>query len=203
MKDVKLAIFDFDETLIEENSLATLFKEVSGKKFLFPDALTLVLKPDTYRQGIKFSIKRRLYKCCVSGVNEKDMFVAGEISAETLTPINDVTEKLHELHNQEYTIWIITATPTLFVKGVVNKWNWPVERVIGTDLYKDREVYTGEFGEECMQEEKVRRIKKELEKESQRFSIGVAYGNLPVDIPMMSLAIKSYFVTKTKIFDFN
>ncbi len=203
MSDVKLALFDFDETLIKENSLATLFKEVSGKKFLFPDVLTLVLKPDTYIKGINFSIKRRLYKGCLSGVNEKDIFSAGKVSAEILTPITNVTEKMHELHNQKYKIWIITATPTFFVKGIINKWKWPVERVIGTELYKDGGVYTGDFGEECMREEKVRRIKVELKKEKIKATIEIAYGNLPVDIPMMSLALKSYSVKNEKIFIFN
>jgi len=203
LKDIKLALFDFDETLIKENSLATLFKNISGKKVLFPDLLTLVFNPNTYKKGIKFSIKRKLYRCCISGANEKEMLSAGETSAETLTPIMDVCNKLHELHHQGYQIWIVTATPTLFVKGVVSKWKWPVERVIGTELYHDDGVYTGEFGEECMQEEKVRRIKKEIEKEGHKVSIEVAYGNLPVDIPMMSLALKSYAVEKEKVFNFH
>lgn len=202
MNDAKLALFDFDETLIKENSLATLFKQVSGKIFLFPDVLTLVLKPNTYRKGVKFSIKRRLYRCCLAGVNEKDIFSAGEVSAEKLTPIINVAEKLHELHHQNYKIWIITAAPTLFVKGVISKWKWPVERVIGTELYKNSGVYTGDFGEECRQEEKVRQIKMELEKEKRKASIEVAYGNLPVDIPMMALAMKSYSVKKEKIVNF-
>ncbi len=203
MKPQKLAFFDFDETLIKENSLANLFKEVTGRKFLFPYALSLVLQPNTYREGIKWSIKRRLYKCCLAGVTEKELFSAGRTVAERLNPITNVTEELHELYANDYKIWIITATPTLFVKGIITEWQWPVDRVIGTELYKHNEVYTGELGEECMREEKVKRIQEIIKDKGLNISIEVSYGNLPVDIPMMSLALKSYSVKNEKIFIFN
>lgn len=203
MKSQKLAFFDFDETLIKENSLANLFKEVTGRKFLFPYVLSLVLQPNTYRKGIKWSIKRRLYKCCLSGVTEKELFSVGRTVSEKLNPITNVTEKLHELYANDYKIWIITATPTLFVKGIINAWQWPVDRVIGTELYQQNEVYTGELGEECMREEKVKRIKKIIDEEELNISIEISYGNLPVDIPMMSLALKSYAVKNEKILIFN
>lgn len=203
MKSQKLAFFDFDETLIKENSLANLFKEVTGKKFLFPYALSLVLQPNTYREGIKWSIKRRLYKCCLSGVTEKELFSAGRTVAEKLNPITNVTEKLHELYANDYKIWIITATPTLFVKGIITEWQWPVDRVIGTELYQHNEVYSGELGAECMREEKVKRIQNIIKDKGLNISIEVSYGNLPVDIPMMLLALKSYSVKNEKIFIFN
>jgi phosphatidylglycerophosphatase C len=203
LNDVKLALFDFDETLIKENSLANLFKEVTGKKFLFPYALSLVLQPSTYRKGVKWSIKRRLYKCCLSGVTEKELFSAGRTVAERLNPITNVTEKLHELYANDYKIWIITATPTLFVKGIITEWQWPIDKVIGTELYQNNQVYTGELDKECMQEEKVKRIQKTIEEEGLNFSIEVSYGNLPVDIPMMLLALKSYAVKNEKIFIFS
>lgn len=200
---MQIALFDFDETLIKENSLTTLFKEVAGKKVLFPELLTLAFKPDTYKIGIKFSIKKRLYQRCISGVSENALFSAGKVAAIKLNPIAEVSKKLHQLQQQNCKIWIVTATPTLFVKGIISIWNWPVTQIIGTELDKYCSVYTGEFSKECIQEEKKRRILELIAKEKQQTFIKVAYGNLPVDIPMLKLALKSYIVKNQQIFVWN
>lgn len=196
---MKLALFDFDETLIRENSLGVLFKEVTKKRFLFPDVLPLFFRAKTYSQGIKFSIKRRLYKRCLVNVKEEQLTSAGRVAAARLNPLDNVVERLHNLHEQGYTIWIVTATPTPFVKSIVDTWQWPIAKVIGTELNKNGNIYTGEFGAECMREEKVKRIQKVIDDEQLRPSIGAAYGNLPVDIPMMSLAAESYAVTHGRV----
>lgn len=196
---MRLALFDFDETLIRENSLGILFKEVTQKRFLFPDVLSLFFRWQTYHQGIKFSIKRRLYKRCLINAKDDDLASAGRIAAEKLNQLPDVVERLHDLHRNGYTIWIVTATPTPFVQSVVETWQWPIAKVIGTELTKNGNIYTGEFGAECMREEKVKRIQKVIDDEKLEPAIGAAYGNLPVDIPMMSLATKSYAVTHGRV----
>ncbi|SHN92009.1 Phosphoserine phosphatase [Bathymodiolus heckerae thiotrophic gill symbiont] len=200
---MKLALFDFDETLIYQNSLGYLFKEVTNKRFIFPSTLSLIFEFDTYRHGIKFSIKRRLYKSCLAGVSEKKLYEAGKTSSKKLHPLDEVVDCLHELHKQNYIIWIVTATPALFVKGVINQWGWPVERVIGTELYQNNNIYTGDLGEECMKEEKVKRINDVIKSKKLEPTIEIAFGNLPVDIPMMSLANKSYAVAGKQVVIFN
>lgn len=200
---MKLALFDFDKTLIHQNSLGYLFKQVSNQRFLFPDTLSLIFKYATYQHGIKYSIKRRLYKRCLKGISENCLYAAGRASAKKLRPLDEVANCLHKLHKQNYIIWIVTAAPTLFTKGVIDQWDWPVKRIIGTELYKSNGVYTGGLGEECMKEEKVKRINEALKNEKLELTIEIAYGNLPVDIPMMSLANKSYFVAGKKVVFFN
>ncbi|SFP89362.1 HAD-superfamily subfamily IB hydrolase, TIGR01490 [Nitrosomonas cryotolerans] len=200
---MKLALFDFDETLIRENSLSYLFKETSNLRFLFPAALSLALDFDTYRHGIKRAIKRRLYKRCLAGVTESDIYQAGKNVAHKLHPLTEVADKLHQLAAQNHTVWVVTATPTLFVQGVVEQWGWPVAKVIGTELHLRDQVYTGEFSEECLAQEKVRRIQAMLSRDNLKSTIEVAYGNLPVDQPMMSLANKSYAVVGRKIITFH
>jgi len=200
---MKLALFDFDETLIHQNSLECLFKEVANKRFLFPDTLSLIFELNTYRHGIKFSIKRRLYKRCLSGVSEKKLYKAGKVSSEKLRQLNEIVDCLYELHKQNYIIWIVTAAPTIFIKGVIETWDWPVERVIGTELYQNNNIYTGSFGEECMKDEKVKRINDVINNEKLELTIEIAYGNLPVDIPMMSLANTSYAVAGKKVVIYN
>ena len=191
---MKLALFDFDETLIHQNSLGYLFKKVTGKRFIFQKALSLPFKIDTYRHGIKKSIKRQLYKKCLAGVSEKELYEAGRLSSGRLKQIDNMVSRLYELHKQNYIIWIVTATPTLFIKGIIEQWDWPVDRIIGTELYQENTRYTGDFDVECMKEEKVKRINSLIDKEKLELTIEFAFGNLPVDIPMMMLASKSYAV---------
>jgi HAD superfamily phosphoserine phosphatase-like hydrolase len=199
---MKLALFDFDETLIHQNSLGYLFKRVTGKRFIFHRALSLAFKIDTYRHGIKKSIKRQLYKKCLAGVSEKEMYEAGRLSAGELNQLDYVVSRLYALHKQKYIIWIVTATPSLYVKGIIEQWGWPVDRIIGTELYQKNNIYTGDFGVECMQEEKVKRIYSVIDNEKLELTIELAFGNLPVDIPMMALANKSYSVDGKKIMIF-
>ncbi len=191
---MKLALFDFDETLIQENSLSCLFKTVSGKKVLFPDVLSLIPNPKTYRNGIKYSIRYRLYARCLKGVSETTIIQAGKTAAQKLHPLIAVVEQLQELKEKGHTIWIITATPTLFVKAIADEWGWPVDKVIGTELYQESGIYTGKFAIECMKQEKVLRINQAIKTAQITPSIEVAYGNLPVDIPMLKMAKRRYAV---------
>ena len=109
------------------------------------------MKPDTIlKERLNFSIKQCLYARCLAGVSEQALFAAGVVVSARLHPTTAVVEKLYELYAERFSIWIITAAPTLFVKGVISAWDWPVERVIGTELYQDAGVYTGEFDKECM-----------------------------------------------------
>lgn len=199
---MKLALFDFDETLIYQNSLGLLFKKVTGKRFIFQRALPLAFRASTYRYGVKKSIKRQLYIKCLAGVSENELYDAGKSSAAELKQIDDVVSQLYMLHKKKFTIWIVTATPPLFVKGIIEQWDWPVDRIIGTELCQKNGIYTGNFGEECMKDEKVKRIKNVIGDEKLELTIELAFGNMPVDIPMMSLANKSYAVDGKKIIVF-
>ena len=196
---MKLVLFDFDETLIHQNSLGYLFKRVTGRRFIFQNALSLAFKIDTYRHGIKKSIKRQLYKKCLAGVSEKDLYEAGRLSAGDLNQLDRVVSRLYALHKENHIIWIVTATPSPYIKGVVEHWGWPVDRIIGTELDQKNGLYTGDFDVECMKEEKVRRISSVIDNEKLELTIELAFGNLPVDIPMMGLANKSYAVDGEKI----
>ncbi|MDF1690436.1 MAG: HAD-IB family phosphatase [Cycloclasticus sp.] len=203
---MKLAIFDFDETLIKENSLSYLFKNILDSKYLLPKLLSIFFKLSTftnvYNFGIKYTIKRHLYLSCLNGVSEKQLFESGEIVSGKLTPLSKVLDKLIELDKKGVRIWIITATPTPFVKGVINQLSWPVSEVIGTELYKHNGVFTGEFGEECIKDEKVKVIKQAIELKGISPLITDAYGNLPVDIPMLMLASNAYSVNNGNIYTF-
>jgi HAD superfamily phosphoserine phosphatase-like hydrolase len=204
---MQLALFDFDETLIKENSLAFLFKAATRKKhlwfvlfpFLFSSSFWLLF----FKKGLKYTIKYNLYHYSLKGLTERDLLTIGHNEAMKLHPLPHVLKQLKKLHSQNIIIWIVTATPTPFVKGLISKLNWPVERVIGTELHQINGVYTGYSYGECQAEKKVLRLQEIWKTENLSPIIIEAYGNLPIDIPMLKLAQTQYSVIHGKLSLFN
>ena len=190
----KIAVFDFDETLVKENSLSFLFKFFLGRRPLFTYLLPIFIKQKISRKTIKNSIKQHFYMLSLNKKSNELVFQAGLDTAEKLTPIKSVVDRMMSLHAQGVEIWIITASPQYFIEGIVNKLQWPVERVIGTLLKEDDNVLNGFIGTECQIEEKVVRFNSLIAGEKLTCTVVEGYGNLPVDIPMLDLAEKKFYV---------
>jgi len=195
----KIAVFDFDETLVEENSLSYLFKFLLGNKPLFLYLFPILIDKRTYLGKIKSVIKQRLYKRSLTGHTSENVYQAGRAAANKLTQIKKVVERLTELERQGVEIWIITASPQPFIQGVVDELHWPVTRVIGTLLDAEQGVLNGSVGEECQKEEKVRRFDGMVKQENLSLNVLEGYGNLPVDIPMLGLAEQQFYVKDGKL----
>jgi phosphatidylglycerophosphatase C len=190
----KLAIFDFDETLVKENSLSLLFKYFLGGKPLFLYLLPILINYRIYIGSIREIIKHRLYKKSLNKKSKEQVFQAGVEASKKLTPIQPVIDRMMLLHSQGVEVWIITASPQLFIEGIVAELKWPVKRVIGTLLEEENNVLNGLIGNECQMEEKVIRFSELTKEEKVQCTVEEAYGNLPVDIPMLELAEKKFYV---------
>jgi phosphatidylglycerophosphatase C len=190
----KLAIFDFDETLVKENSLSLLFKYFLGNKPLFLYLWPILTNYRIYIGSIRQIIKNRLYKISLNKKSKEQVFQAGGDAAKKLTLIQPVIDRMMLLHSQGVEVWIITASPQLFIEGIVAELKWPVKRVIGTLLVEENNLLNGLIGNECQMEEKVIRFNELTEKEKIQYSVEEAYGNLPVDIPMLELAERKFYV---------
>jgi HAD superfamily phosphoserine phosphatase-like hydrolase len=190
----KLAIFDFDETLVKENSLSLLFKYFLGGKPLFLYLLPILINYRIYIGSIREIIKHRLYKKSLNKKSKEQVFQAGVDASKKLTPIQPVIDRMMLLHSQGVEVWIITASPQLFIEGIVAELKWPVKRVIGTLLEEENNVLNGLIGNECQMEEKVIRFSELTKEEKVQCTVEEAYGNLPVDIPMLGLAEKKFYV---------
>lgn len=195
----KVALFDFDETLIKENSLSYLFKYLLGRKPLFFYLFTLFWDFRVYRGQLKFLIKKRLYKKALEGRHAEQIYQAGLVSAAKLSQINEVVQQMYDLHEKGVEVWIITASPQPFIEGIVAQLKWPVARVIGTLLESEQDKLTGKIGEECQLQEKVRRFNITIEEDALDYCVEASYGNLPVDIPMLNLAQHKFFVENGKL----
>lgn len=200
---MKIALFDFDETLIQENSLNFLFKHFLGKRPLAIQLLPLLFKASTYQQGIKVSIKTYLYKKSLNGKVREQLFAAGVALFDKVTPIIEVVDIMKNLNNAGIEIWIVTASPESYISGIVEQLGWPVKRVIGTTIAEQNGMLTGEIESECQEQEKVVRLNSFFSANDERYDIIQAFGNLPVDIPMLKMADNSFYVLNKVVKAFN
>lgn len=195
----RLALFDFDETLIRENSLGALFKAQGRCGPLWLEASAIFFHDRVYRQGIRQAIKHQLYSRCLAHATDADLLRHGRALAGRFHPIPETLRRLRTLHEDGVDIWVVTATPRPFVQGIVETLDWPVRRVLGTELPTlDGLHYSGWLQGECWREEKVRRLREALADWSGE--ILVAYGNAPADLPMLAMAQRGFVVRKGKIF---
>jgi HAD superfamily phosphoserine phosphatase-like hydrolase len=195
----EIALFDFDETLVEENSLSYLFKFLLGNKPLFLYLLPILFDYRIYIGRIKTVIKNRLYNISLSGRATLSVYEAGRDTARKLSIIDGVVDRMMKLDDQGVDVWIITASPQSFVQGIVDELKWPVKRVVGTMLESHNGTLNGLIGEECQLQEKVHRFNDIVEIENLQCIVKESYGNLPVDIPMLSLAQNKFYVENAKL----
>jgi len=176
-----LTLFDFDRTLVRENSIGFLFAGACGcgrsRWPLWRQLLALAGSSQLYRSGLRTAVKHRLYRCCLAGRSEAEIRSIGAGAASRLNP-----------------------NPA--VLGVVGAKGWPVARVIGTEPPTAADGrYTGEIEDECIREEKARRIRQAAFglRDRDHPPIIAAYGNLPADLPMLALARRGYVVRRGRI----
>jgi len=195
----KVALFDFDETLVKENSLSYLFRYLLGTKPLFLYLFPILADRRFYTGQHKAAIKFCLYHRSLAGRRLSEVYDAGKDTAKRLTLLTEVTDKLTQLDKEGVEVWIITASPQAFIEGVVDELQWPVHRVVGTELKSNKGILTGEIGNECQINEKVYRFNAIVEQEGLELDVQEAYGNLPVDKPMLELASDRFYVEHGKL----
>lgn len=193
MKNVVL--FDFDETLVLENSLMSLFEYYCDRKKILGYSVLSIFDKRLYTRQYKKAVKYTLYRNILEGQSEESLSIAGADIAKTLTPIRNVVEDLQAYADLGKEVWIITASPELFVRGIVESLGWPVSKVIGTRMNSNRGILTGSFEKECEWGEKVERLTVEVKNVEELVSFYASYGNLPQDEKIISVA-KYHFQVK-------
>ncbi|MFT5652356.1 MAG: phosphatidylglycerophosphatase C, partial [Psychromonas sp.] len=115
----------------------------------------------------------------------------------------EVVAIMKKLNDAGIEIWIVTASPESYIAGIVEKLGWPVKRVIGTTIVEQNGMLTGEIESECQEQEKVVRLNSIFSVNNERHDIVQAFGNLPVDIPMLKMANNSFYVLNEVVKPFN
>ncbi|UYM14913.1 HAD family hydrolase [Endozoicomonas euniceicola] len=192
-----LVLFDFDETIIKENSVKKLLHAASGRRFLWPIAIPALVDFSGWKQ-LRQNIKNRVYNECLYALSDTDQYHFGRAFGIRFTLNSEVWEKMKYHHEQGHTIWIVTASPQPYVKGLAEALSLPCELVIGTRLPSTPELF--DLTEiECSGGKKVDEVNAQLAKGAFCFNTILAYGNLPWDREMLSMAHEGYVVTNGRV----
>lgn len=191
---MKLALFDFDGTISERDSLPDFivftvgwWRFVWGLFWLSPVLLAYLLKLIPNHRA-----KQKLLAHFFAGWSiQQFKQVASDYASARLPQI--IRPKALECIRQHLqsgdTVWVVSASPENWLQ------DWCQSLGIGllaTRLEVDGERLTGKFeGKNCHGEEKVARIKAQLPLES--FSSIYAYGDSSGDLAMFKLADQQFY----------
>lgn len=186
-----VAVFDFDETLVLENSLGYLFQEVVNKTYwtaAIPAVIQSIFRLK-FGHKLRLSVKQALYKKHLSGVSENSIYQAGTAAAGRLTVNNNVMDELKSANERGETVVIATASPRIYVTAILDELKVHRFKVIGTEVDFEAGCI---LGEECSREAKWRAVTKEL----QGLEVGniTGYGNAPDDLFMLKQVDRGFLV---------
>ena len=194
--DVKtVVIFDFDETLVLENSLSYLFQGVAGKNYWVSAIPAIVKSIFLFEFGYKLRLrlKKRLYMTHLKGVSETNVYQAGTAAAAKLTVNSHVMNELKTADGRGDIVLIATASPRVYVTAILDELKVNCSKIIGTEV----DFESGHIlGKECSCEEKWNALTKELGCLS--IDTITAYGNAPDDLFMLK-QVDQGFVVKGEV----
>ncbi len=187
----QVVIFDFDETMVLENSLECLFKGIGGRFYWLSAIPAVVYSIALLKFGYKLrrAVKDKLYskyltEKSIEGVAKIGRNVAGKLSQNM-----PVIHKLYEAKQAGNYIIVATASPQIYVAAIVKEMGLPVDIVIGTSINYELGCINGD---ECSRESKWEAVSKLLSCDDN--VITTAYGNNPDDNYMLDCADYGFVV---------
>jgi phosphatidylglycerophosphatase C len=202
MLNNKLAVFDFDETLIEDDSLLLFIRYDRGVLYSY---FSLVISSLTgcfkYFLGLgrgvdlKGSIKGDWLSMVFKGRIQDSFQGTIDKLKKRIIWKSDILQKLKDHHEKGYKIVIATGALDLFIydvlAGVV-----PYDAVLATKMKIVDGVLTGEIQNcNCVRQAKAKEVACYIS-DNGPFQDIVVYGNYPSDKHMMALGNSSVIVPK-------
>jgi phosphatidylglycerophosphatase C len=195
----QIVVFDFDGTMIRQDSTLWLIKELVRENWLkVPVTFCYLVGLFFARSGKSERLQALKCKCIGSLIKGKtlddlktslDRFqtrVLGAKIDKTFTRISEAAEGNHR-------VLVVTASPEFAIAYILK--NFPVS-VIGTSYIMLHETYTGELkGQPCFGDEKVNRLGDWLSQAGYRWDAFIeAWGDSPGDWPLMQKCRKRYWI---------
>ncbi len=192
----QIAIFDFDETLVLENSLGLMFRNIASRNYWLA-AVPIIFRSiisGQFGYRLRLNVKRALYKRYLSGLSQDEVYQAGLESAALLTVNTAAMEKLETANRRGDVVVIATASPRIYVSAILDKLNVRRLMVVGTEVDFD----SGRIiGAECSREAKWDAVSREIS--SMNVDKLLAYGNAPDDVFMLKQVDEGFLVKGPKI----
>ena len=199
LKPTTISIFDFDETLVLENSLGYMFQEVATKSY-WTAAIPAIAKSILllrFGYKLRLSVKQALYKKHLKGVSEGRIYQAGIAAAARLTVNSNAMGKLNLANERGETVIIATASPRVYVTAILDELKVHRFTVIGTEV----DFEAGRIlGEECSREAKWHAVTKVLID----LEVGniKGYGNAPDDLFMLQQVDQGFLVKGPSVYEY-
>lgn len=193
----KVALFDFDDTLIHGDSGRLLLKYYIKKHPLSFFRIFIV--------GFYF-ILYLLHLCPINKPKSAWLFPMDKMTNQQLQEFyneclvpryyDNVVARLKELKNDGYTVYICSAS----IEGYLRYCDLPVDALLGTIVEIKNNRYTSKMlGKNCKREEKVKRINEQLAKDNLEidYDNSYAFSDSHHDIPMLKM-VKNRIKIDTK-----
>lgn len=200
----KLAIFDVDYTLTKKETLVEFYKFM-----LMKNPKLIKHLPGTLKAGLLYIIKKvplreakQSFMAFVEDTHEEQMnALVKEFYEKKLSKLlyKDAIDKIRELKSKGYKVYLISASAEFYLKEL---YNIPeVDKVIGTRYKMNDKMHCSIMeGENCKGEEKVKRLKEELEKENMQvdFKNSYMFSDSLSDLPLFNLVGNPYLINYKK-----
>ena len=190
----KIALFDFDGTVTYKDSMFEFIKFYSGKLNFYMGAF--ILSPLLILHKIKLIDSHKTKEIVLSyflkNKNVDEVQKLANHFSKNILPgkiKRSALEKIIQLKQDGYLIYIVSASATLWLKGWCDSLGIDL---IATELEIIDTKITGKIlGKNCKGMEKAIRIKKQFE--NKNVSIELAFGDSSGDKEMLLLANKSFY----------
>ena len=188
MESAGVAIFDFDGTLIHQESMAMFLCAIAGKKAFTSACCIAGIKAAMTISGHRLDIFRaEVLRRALVGKTLTQAWRATERVFTRINWIKRTTEALIRHKDEGCHILVATGSLSIYVSGLLMMKGIPVDGLLATEIGLNGDVLTGEMiTASCTGVEKARRVREWL------FSGRVdgpiwGYGNLPHDSAMLAL----------------
>jgi len=187
----RLAIFDFDHTLITGDSFLPFLAFAAGRAQTYAalaEALTLLgIRKAQHKvpQGARSFLKSHLLYRLLSGKKRDALHDAAAQTRLWQTENTSILRRLHDHHDRGDTVLIASGGLNLYLPESLR--DIPHDALICTDIGVENGVVTGDMiNGNCVRQCKAERVASWMTVNGV-FEETFAYGNYPHDLPMLNL----------------
>ena len=188
-----LALFDFDGTITEKDTLLEIAKFSTSRAnfvvkslFLIPSIVLMKVGIISNQKGKEIFLKKFFKGYSEQAFNQKCAEFAKNEIPKLIRPL--ALARIEEEQSNGNKVYIVSASPDTWIKPWAEQYN--IE-VISTRLKFENDRLKGIDGINCNGEEKVRRIKEEIDLTD--YQKVIAFGDTKGDLPMLALAEESHY----------
>ncbi len=189
-------VADFDETLIDQNSLFPLYRQLSRKPMLY-HVLPTLIRGHWMKRGLRSALKREIYRTMLRGLPAVELETIGYQVAPKLSFKQGVLDQIRQYGARDLVIASAALAP--LVKGVLKAKQLPYAHLVATQAEIRNGICTGRLlGGECfgaIKAQRVQQVRNQYYPEARM----IAFGNWPDDRAMLRHADEAYIVSGHRI----